>query len=213
MEALVFVVAVIAVIALAVLLMSHLFRDRWGIVRETSITAGDSPYREGPVTSVKLRGVPKRVRFAAALALAWALATILVFAPAGCLFALISLDQPKLALGGLVVGALSCEGFLFGGSLVVAAVRLMRGALREDTRVNPLATWSILHHVAVAAVFFVLAALTMEVEAVFAWIAFVSVPCAIGIGQILHFSATAKDVAAIRLEIGAGPELSPTTAG
>jgi hypothetical protein len=183
------VVAVVAFIAGVVVVSSILFRDRWGVVPGGRVKVGPSPYREVEVVEMKPRGVPTSVRWAAGVSIAWGLATSFFFAPAGALFAVVSSEDHHHALGGAFVGLVSLEGFVLGIALIVAAVQLMKGALRDP---EPLVRWSFVHHIAVAAVFFVLAAL--EGDAIVAWVPFVALPCALGVAQAMHIARTAESI-------------------
>lgn len=196
--ALILLTGTLVVVGTVVTAMSHAFRDRWGVVRGRGVLVAASPYREATVTTVHPRGVPPRARWAAGFTIGWALVTMLVFVPAGALFVLVAFDQSDMQLGGLLVGVLSMNGLVLGIAQIVSAVRLLRGDLREVRSRIP--TWSLVHHAAVAILFFVMAAIADDASLIVAWLGFVALPCAIGAAQAVHFERTAVALHRLRTQ-------------
>ena len=123
------------------------------------------------VMAVKVRGAREpsaRAKLVAGLNSFWGVVTILFFAPAGCLAALFGFD--KSALAGSAITAVSLDGFALGIALFVASRRLLKH--RKLDRVKAIATWSIVHHVAVVLAFF-----PLDDDVAFACM----LPCSLGI--------------------------------
>ncbi len=100
----------------------------------------------------------------------WGVVTMLFFAPAGCLAALMAFDRAPI--GGIAIGLVSLDGFALGIALFVAARRLLK--LHKLEKVKSIAYWSFVHHAAVV-VAFVLAMGAFDDLALFT-----TIPCAIG---------------------------------
>ncbi len=176
---LILVIALSVVLASAggVAVLSRRHGWRWGEVGGPSVRAGAGAYREATVATTLPRRVPRRVQWAAGTGFIWGVMTFLIFAPAGLLLVfLLSGENP---LGMLGVLAVSLSGFALGVMLAKSGGDLLRCRADAHARANRIATWSLVHHVAV----FVL--MTLLAEGDIERAGAVAIPCAIGLAHAL----------------------------
>jgi len=154
----------------------------WGQKRIVTGALGAGAYRSAPVHSVRARHAPRRVLLAGILSRVWAALTLLVFAPAGVLGAMLFGAVGEHSPLGVVFVVLTAGVVISGFALGVALARA-GGVVMHRERLEPLAPtlrWSYAHHVLVAATFLA-GALAFEAEMARAVVYTVVPVCAVGI--------------------------------
>lgn len=155
---------------------------RWGIRRRPR-SVDPSPYRGATIHEERERGAPLLVRVAAGANVAWALLTMLVFAPAGCLLFLMAAEAPLFII---FLAPVVFSGFLLSFRLMGAAGAVLGN---QTEKVGQAVTWSVLHHLAVAVLFALGAAVTVPRDP---WLGLLpSIPAGIGLmlAGMLHAAA------------------------
>ena len=155
---------------------------RWGFRRQV-VEVSPNPYRGAPVHGDhEPRRAPVVIPVAAGLNALWGFGTLLLFGPAGCLLFLFAGEAP-LFMVGLI--PLVMSGFLLGGRLLITPGHLRRG--RTDA-VSLTVRWSVIHHVAVSALFLASALLPSRLGTTLALPLFPSIPAGVGIvlALLLH---------------------------
>lgn len=141
-------VVVVAVGAFAIaipLLYGRARARRWG-ERETKQKVGDDPFRGGEVTDRRPKSAPVWVRIAAGVSAAWAVATLLVFAPVTALFAALTADLTTSPAGVVALSLVSVDGLAWPIAMLVACRALL--VRRRLSTVRFALRWSYAHHVA-----------------------------------------------------------------
>ncbi|MBX3247305.1 MAG: hypothetical protein KF901_08995 [Myxococcales bacterium] len=154
-------------------------QGRWGFRPGPGVSTGDAPYRDAHVHAALPVGAPTSLRAAAALNGAWAMLTLLVFAPGGILFAMILSSWAPVPM--LLFLAVSIDGFILPFVLLGASRRLLQREELDGAR--HAVTWSLIHHAAV----FGAAALTAIITGRdgIALVVPTGIACAIGVGLTL----------------------------
>lgn len=170
--------SLVLVCTLVVLALGYLFRDRWGTELAGVSSAGAGAYRQGAVHEYRLRGLPGAVGVAAGTGFFWAVLTLVGFAPGGGLLALLLADE----LGGLLplpIILVSVSGVALGVVLIVASVLLVQRASSASGFARGVATFSYVHHAAVALVM----VLPVLSNSSMVGLLLALIPCLIGAGQ------------------------------
>ena len=172
---------------------------RWGTRRGAPVPAGTSPYREGVLRAELPNGAPWALRFTSGANAAWAVLTMMIFAPAGLLLLLFTADEAPLA--ALPLLAVCVDGFVLGGFLLGSARALLRREKLDE--IPKRATWSLLHHGAVMLTMLLIGLLSGE------WFmaAMSAVPCGVGIGLAVALRGAARKASRLGGELpgGEGP--------
>ena len=175
--------SLVLVCTCVVLALGYVFRERWGTELAGVSTAGEGAYRQGAVRQYRLRGLPGSVGFAAGSGFLWSLLTLVGFAPAGGLLALLLADE----IGGTTMGSMvslatvlvALSGAVLGVLLIVASVLVVQRAEGAVRFARGVATYSYVHHAAVALVM----AITVLVEPNMVGLLLALIPCMIGAAQ------------------------------
>jgi len=172
--------------AIAVAVMSHRYRERWGTRPGPPLRTGDSPYREAETRGEVLRGVPSVVRWAAASGIGWGILTLLIFMPGGFLLVALIADAfgPHHASWVSLLSLLlvSIHAIPVAFALMVAARAVMRGDEEGRRTARGIASWSSGHHFAVI---LALMLVTIVEPDLFAVLLLALVPCFLGLGHAL----------------------------
>lgn len=115
---------------------------RWG-ERETKQRVGDDPFRGGEVTDRRPKRAPTWVRVAAGVSAAWAVASMLLFAPLLALLAAFAAG-PTPSLGVIALSLLAVDSLVWPIAMLVACRALL--VRRRLSTVGAALRWSYVHH-------------------------------------------------------------------
>jgi hypothetical protein len=190
-----FYLAGVAVLAVAGVGGVLVLGRRWGVATRAIETTG-TPYRSATVHVKEWRAAPGLVSLAAALNVIWAVATLLVFVPAGTFL---------LLVGGVLAAAvlvLVVDGIGVGLALLYASRELMRRRRGAADVVERMALWSIAHHFGVVLIVLAVFALHGESSSLVLGALLGVLPGGIGIWLAALLSAAGKELARAEAEEG-----------
>lgn len=116
---------------------------RWG-ERESKQRVGDDPFRGGEVTDRRPKRAPAWVRFAAGVSAAWAVASMLLFAPLHALLAAFTADSTPSPLEVIALSLVAVDSLVWPIAMLVACRALL--VRRRLSTVRAALRWSYVHH-------------------------------------------------------------------